>query len=142
MYKPEKYDNAKAVLDGNRGILGAIFAELQRRGRRRARYGENLEIAAMFGVTGHEVASARCAWNRGHLWNKNSKVPNIRGWHAIWPQPLALPARLIALESARPGLTRKEQAAILGTTYGALRDAAYRIRLRRPDLVSDLARGA
>lgn len=40
----------------------------------------------------------------------------------------SLPERLHRLESERPGLSRIEQAEILGTTYGSLRDAAYRLR--------------
>lgn len=128
------YDPHRPVLDGNRGMHGRILDELLCRGRRRAHRDENAEIARLLGCDEHHVAVTRCAWNRGHLWASCTRNAKSRGGKAVWPQPDSLTARLIALESSRVGLSRQEQAAILGTTCGMVRDTAYRIRLRRPDL--------
>lgn len=126
------YDPRNPVTDGNRGMIGKIFAELMRRGRRRARRGENAEIARLLGTSAQNVADARYAWNHHDAHSANRK-PFIPGGRAIWPQPDSLVARLMALEVACPWLTRAEQAKMLGTSCGMVRDTAYRIRKRRPD---------
>ena len=75
-------------------------------------------LADELGVTSGWVSAI--AWRM-----RNGKTPT-RG--AIVRCVDSLPERLQRLECERPGLSRIEQAEILGTTVLSLRDAAYRLR--------------
>lgn len=77
-----------------------------------------VELAAELGVKPIRVSVI--AWRM-----RNGTAPT-RG--ATICQVGSLPERLQRLERERPGLSRIEQAEILGTTAGSLRDAAYRLR--------------
>ena len=81
-------------------------------------YGALTTIAAVVGVDRQCVSSALLRARRGHV-VKGRMTPL---------QPGGLPARLLALERERPGLSRGKQARILGTSTGMVRDTAYRLR--------------
>lgn len=84
----------------------------------RARYGDNEQLADIFGCDAQYVATVRMKVRRG--WRPKGK-----------PLPLppgALTTRLLELDGKYPGLSRLEQARILGCSYGMLRDTAYRLR--------------
>lgn len=77
-----------------------------------------VELAAELGVGRKRVSVI--AWRM-----RNGKTPT-RGVTIC--QVDSLPERLQRLEREQPGLSRIDQAEILGTTVGSLRDAAYRLR--------------
>jgi hypothetical protein len=75
-------------------------------------------LAADLGVTP--------AWVRAIAWRmRHGEVPT-RG--AIVCRVDSLPERLQRLERERPGLSRRDQAEALGTTYRTILDTAYRLR--------------
>ena len=76
------------------------------------------DLAEELGVTS--------AWVRAIAWRMRHGETSTRG--AIVCRVDSLPERLQRLERERPGLSRIEQAKILDTTHGSLRDAAYRLR--------------
>lgn len=82
-------------------------------------YGWAVAIADRLGVSSHHVLTVATLMRKGRL---SDRGPILRCLDS-------LPERIQKLERDRPGLSRIEQAAILGTTPGAVRDAAYRLRL-------------
>jgi hypothetical protein len=82
-------------------------------------YGWAVDLASRLGVTSQHVATVATCMRKGTLPDRGSIIRCVG----------SLPERLQQLERDRPGLSRGEQASILGTTAGAVRDAAYRLRL-------------
>lgn len=95
-----------------------------------AAYGDNADIARMVGCSPQYVASVRSKVRRG--WRPRGR--------AIKAQPHAITGRLLDLDRRVPGLSRGEQALLLGTSYGMVKDTVYRLR-RDGFTVSDPRRG-
>lgn len=108
-----------ALPSGSRERIRSFLALRLGPSVRRMRRGEAMEVAADLGVTSAHVSTVACLMRKGQMPERGKTVMTIG----------SLPERLHRLEMERPGLTRLEQAVILGTTHGAVRDAAYRLRL-------------
>ena len=76
------------------------------------------DLADALGVKPHWISAI--AWRMRH-----GEMPS-RG--AIVCRVDSLPERLQRLERERPGLSRRQQAEVLGSTYRSVMDAAYRLR--------------
>lgn len=83
-----------------------------------AGYGENRELAEIFRCNPQIVATVRMKLRRG--WRPSGRPAPL--------PPGALTTRLLGLDQKRPGLSRVEQARILGTSHGMIRDTVYRLR--------------
>lgn len=103
---------------GKREEIRALIALRIGNPPRHMEKGEAVAIAKDLGVTPSWVSCVAYEMRRGTL--------PVRG--AVLKVVDSLPERLQKLEREQPGLTRVEQARILGTTRGSVRDAAYRLR--------------
>lgn len=79
------------------------------------------------------IFALRCACGALHAVSLHHDLSDPDRREALFRLPFppgALTTRLVELDQRHPGLSRAEQARILGTSAGMVRDTVYRVRRR------------
>jgi predicted transcriptional regulator len=104
---------------GKREQIRSLVALLHGSPPRRLPRGEAKRIADQLGTSDKYVHTTVCEMRAGRLTDVGRAERTIG----------SLPERVQRLEVERPGLSRIEQARILGVSYSAVRQAAYILRM-------------
>ena len=118
------YDPTTPLIAGGERTIAARIIKAARK-----RYGATIPDVMPDGDAAKLARVVGCS-----VWHVRTVVSQARRGYfptgrAAPLQPGALPLRLLVLEREQPSLKRAEQAKILGTSVGMVRDTAYRLRL-------------
>lgn len=126
---PGRYSPEAVVYDEADTMTARIVALVPYDGRY-LRRGEAIAIAAQIGdgCTPHQVTQVAYYVRRGGYTKPNGGGVGLG--RALPSPPGSLPDRLATLDAEHPGLTRRQQANLLGTSEGMIRDTVWRLRKR------------